>query len=136
MYLVDTSVWIDFLRNKTSAASAFTRRLLSADVLVGITEHIYLEILQGASNESSFQTLSEYFSGQRFYAFENSRESYAEAAHLYMACRQRGVTIRSSMDCLIAQTALEHDLVLIHQDRDFLALAEVSPNLKQQHFLD
>jgi predicted nucleic acid-binding protein len=56
--------------------------------------------------------------------------THREAARLYQACRAAGVTIRSTIDCFIAQLAIEQDLVLLHGDRDFKRMAEVAPNLR------
>jgi predicted nucleic acid-binding protein len=56
--------------------------------------------------------------------------THREAARLYQACPAAGVTIRSTIDCFIAQLAIEHDLVLLHGDRDFERMAEVAPNLR------
>ncbi len=50
---------------------------------------------------------------------------YARAASIYFTCRRKGITVRSTIDCLIAQIALEHDLFLIHNDSDFDAMAPV-----------
>ncbi len=135
MYLVDTSIWIDFLRQRETESVGFLEQLLENPLACGITDQIYLEVLQGARDESSFDKLQHYFSGQRFYAFENSRQSHAEAARIYLQCRKAGITIRSSIDCLIAQCAKEHELILLHNDRDYLAMAKVVPELRQKHFL-
>ncbi|HEY3276329.1 MAG TPA: PIN domain-containing protein [Syntrophorhabdaceae bacterium] len=44
-----------------------------------------------------------------------------------MECRKKGITIRSTIDCLIAQTVLEHNLILLHSDDDFNAISKVIP---------
>jgi predicted nucleic acid-binding protein len=49
---------------------------------------------------------------------------------MYRSCRRAGKTPRSSNDCLIAQLAVEHALVLLHDDRDFEAIAAVIPDLR------
>jgi predicted nucleic acid-binding protein len=54
----------------------------------------------------------------------------ARSARLFLACRSAGRTPRSSNDCLIARIAIEHELVLLHSDRDFEAIAHVEPKLK------
>lgn len=53
-----------------------------------------------------------------------------EAARLFLQCRLRGRTPRSSNDCLIACIAIEHDVLLLHNDRDFEAIASVEPRLR------
>jgi predicted nucleic acid-binding protein len=55
----------------------------------------------------------------------NSAESYIAAAELYRKCRKKGLTVRSTVDLLIAQIAIEHRTALLHNDRDFDALAQV-----------
>ena len=135
MYLVDTSVWIDYIQGRQTAAVELLDELLQNPLAVNLNDQIYLEILQGAKSGESFDTLKRYFSGQRFTNFEDSRESHASAARLYFDCRRKGITVRSSIDCLIAQCALENELVLLHQDRDYIKIQSVVPGLKQKHFL-
>ena len=57
---------------------------------------------------------------------------YEEAAQLYRLARRQGVTVRSSVDCLIAATALRHDLITLHDDEDFPLLARVSTLQERQ----
>ena len=135
MYLVDTSVWIDYIQGRETEAVSFLDEILPNPLAVYLSEQIYLEILQGAKNEKSFVKLQRYFSGQQFCSFENSKESHAQAARLYFNCRRKGITIRSPIDCLIAQCAIENKLVLLHHDRDYIKLQKVVPKLKQKHFL-
>jgi hypothetical protein len=105
-------------------------------MMVGITDLIYMEILQGAKSESAFKKLQRYFSTQKFYRFADPQSSYEKAASLYLSCRRQGITVRSSIDCLIAQCALENELILLHHDRDYKNLQKIMPRLKQKHFLD
>lgn len=135
MYLVDTSVWIDYIQGQNTAAVRLLDELLQNPLAVNLNDQIYLEILQGAKSEDSFDTLKRYFSGQRFANFKDSRESHASAARLYFDCRRNGITVRSSIDCIIAQCALENELVLLHQDSDYIKMQSVVPSLKQKHFL-
>ena len=134
-YLVDTSVWLDFLQGQDSPQVSFLDDLLSNPLAVGITDLIFMEILQGARDQKVLDQLRSYFSGQRFYRFDDPATSHASAAQLYFDCRRQGITVRSTLDCLIAQCALEHDLILFHQDRDFRNIQIVRPELKQRHFL-
>ena len=77
-----------------------------------------------------------YFGGQRFYTFADATRSHASAARIYLDCRQSGVTVRSTVDCLIAQCAIESGLVLLHHDVDFKRIAHVVPSLNEKSFLD
>ncbi|MBI3201267.1 MAG: PIN domain-containing protein [Myxococcales bacterium] len=51
---------------------------------------------------------------------------FEDAVHLYRSARRAGLTVRSSVDCLIAACALRHDVEVVHRDRDFAALAKIS----------
>ena len=135
MYLVDTSVWIDYLKARETAAVMFLDELLRIPMAVGLCDQVYMEILQGAGNKAGFLKLQKYFSTQSFYRFEHPQYSHEAAALVYFNCRCQGISVRSSIDCLIAQCALEHDLVLLHNDQDFHRLATVVPRLQQKHFL-
>ena len=130
MYLIDTSVWIDFIRGKTSLAVEQLRAILTTEQTAGISPVIYQEILQGALHEQDFQSLADYLISQTFFYPKHAAETYRHAAYLYFSCRRKGITIRSTIDCLIAQTAIERNLILLHSDKDFLRIAEVTPQLQ------
>ena len=130
MHLVDTSVWIDFIRGSTGAHVERLRSLIGAQVPVGLSPLIYQEILQGAINEQQFTRFQDYFSCQHFFLPSDPVEASAHAAEIYFSCRRKGITIRSSIDCLIAAVAIEHGLSLLHNDRDFIEIARVVPGLR------
>jgi predicted nucleic acid-binding protein len=130
LYLVDTSAWIDYLEGRETEVAARLGEVLDLGSPFGITGVIYQEVLQGVSSQREFDDLTEYLGYQRFYHPGDAGESYGEAAYLYFRCRREGVTIRSAIDCLIARIAIEHDLLLLHNDRDFEHMAEVVPELK------
>lgn len=135
MYLVDTSVWIDYINGKEGEHINFLDSLLQNPLAVGITDVIYMEILQGAENERSFTRFRNYFSSQRFYHLQQAEKSHEQAARIYFDCRRKAITIRSTVDCLIAQCAIENNLVLLHHDRDFKQMGTVVHKLSQRHFL-
>jgi predicted nucleic acid-binding protein len=128
--LVDTSVWIDYVRGRTTNAVQRLQVALDRGLNASLTSLIYQEILQGAESESAFRNFSVFFSSQRFLHPLDPIASHERAAKLYFDCRRRGLTIRSSTECLIAQIAIDHDVPLLHDDRDFENLAKVSPGLK------
>lgn len=130
MYLVDTSAWLDYLQERDTRAAGLLAEVLDRGATFGITAAIYQELLQGAASEEDFAGLVEYLGTQRFYHPEDPVDSYREAARLYFRCRRAGVTIRSTIDCLIARLAIERDLSLLHNDRDFADMARVIPELK------
>ncbi len=128
--LVDTSVWIDFLKGAPTDGVEHLKHLLRGGRIVGLTGPIYQEILQGADSLARYQRFRSYFGSQQFFHPLDPVESYAEAAAIYSRCRQKGLTIRSSTDCLIARICIEHGLVLLHNDRDFDYIASVESDLK------
>lgn len=130
MYLVDTSVWIDYLRNQNNPAVRLFKKILNQGVSFGLTSNIYQEILQGAATKEDFEQLSTYLETQRFYHPNDPVLTYRAAAGLYFDCRKKGYTIRSTIDCLIAQLAIEYDLFLLHNDKDYISIKQVTPLLK------
>ncbi len=130
MYLVDTSVWIDFLRNRHTKAVGRLRAILDDQIVFGISGVIYQELLQGAASKMDFLRLKAYFGSQRFFHPKDLKSTFLNAAHLYFDCRQAAITIRSTIDCLIAQIAMEHGLILLHSDRDYERIQKVRPELR------
>jgi hypothetical protein len=127
--LVDTSVWIDFVRGRETEAVARLRQALDRGVVAALTPFIYQEVLQGADSERSFHRLQEFFGSQAFLHPRDAVDSHADAARLYFECRRKGITVRSAVDCLVAQIAIEHGVALLHDDRDFDGLARVATKL-------
>lgn len=127
MILVDTSVLIDFFRGNKNEASQKFKKVLERGVPFGITSFVYQEILQGAKMEDEYHLLNEYLLTQRFYLPRDPIQSFAAAARIYFDCRRNGLTVRSTIDCVIAQIAIEHELLLLHNDSDFDAMAGVVP---------
>ena len=119
MILVDTSILIDYLRGTENEPARRFQYVLDHRLPFGITSFVYQEVLQGVKSDRDFQTVKGYLDTQRFYGLKDEKESYAAAAQIYLKCRKKGVTIYSTIDCLIAQTAIENDLFLIHNDSDF-----------------
>jgi predicted nucleic acid-binding protein len=130
MVLVDTSVWMDFLRGAPTSQVEALEALLEGDDLVGTAPIILQEVLQGADSPARFERWRREFSGLMCYLPLDPIDTHVEAARLYASCRRAGKTPRSSNDCLIAQIALEHDLILLEDDRDFEAIAAVEKKLK------
>ena len=130
MYLVDTSVWIDFLRGRKVTHVITLTKLLDAEETVGIAPIIVQEILQGADSDATFEKWLDYFSDLVCYLPRDMEASHIAAARLYQRCRRLGRTPRSSNDCVIATLAVEHELVLLHNDRDFDAINFAEPALR------
>ncbi|MDN5276332.1 MAG: hypothetical protein PWR01_297 [Clostridiales bacterium] len=131
MILVDTSVMIAFLKGIKNKQTEKLVMIIKNDLPFGINDFIYQEVLQGARTKKEFNLLKEYLGSQRFFNLKYGRKSYEMAAELYFRCIKHGITIRSTIDLLIAQTAIENDLYLLHDDRDFLLMASIEPKLKE-----
>jgi predicted nucleic acid-binding protein len=91
------------------------------------TPGVVQEILQGASSPASVQRLRAHFLALPMIP---GGATHAAAGERYARCRWQGVTPRSPHDCLIAQMAIDHDVELLHDDRDFQALAAVDRRLR------
>jgi predicted nucleic acid-binding protein len=128
MLLVDTSVWVDAHRGVANSATRFLASRDEADELA-TTGIIVQEVLQGVLDDKLFESLRQKFWGMLILE-PRELSTYEIAAQLYRSARRKGKTIRKPNDCLIAALALEHDALLVHNDRDFLALAEVEPALQ------
>lgn len=130
MILVDTSVLVDFLKGSATKSTSDFDYILDAGIPYGINYYIYQEILQGARTIQEFQSLKEYLETIPFLYLIGGKDSYEQAALMNLNCRRSGITIRSTIDLLIARTAIEHDAWLLHNDKDFVNLAGVIPELK------
>ena len=130
MLLVDTSVWIDFLTARPTRAVNYFRAQLDARQSFALTELIYLEILQGIREPATLRKVTTYLRAQTVLYPRHGLRTYEAAADLYRRCRAAGITIRSTIDCLIAQLAMEHGAMLLHSDRDYDRIAQVDPGLK------
>lgn len=130
MFLVDTSVWVAYFRGQHTKSSEYFMQILDEKHSFGISPIIYQEILQGAATAKDFKKLDQYLSTQRFFYPADSLQFHREAAHILFTCRTKGFTIRSTIDCLIAQTAIEHELVLLHDDKDFEHIHQVFHKLQ------
>ncbi len=122
MILVDTSAWIEFLRATGSTAHRSVRELLDDGAELKTTEVVVMEVLAGGRDDEHLESLGRLLSRCELVPVEGLRD-YEQAASLYRRCRRAGVTVRSLTDCLIAAVALRADLVVLHSDRDFDALA-------------
>lgn len=128
--LADSSVIINSLRGvKTPASRRFDRMMTSAS-LPAITPDIYQEVLQGAADAQYFARLREQLQRLPMVEPADVYNTRSQAAWLYASLRWRGVTVRSTIDCLIAITAIEHDLSLLQDDQDYERIARAEPRLK------
>lgn len=124
MILVDTSVWVEILRDRSGKAGRLFKKRVGAEVFA-LSRWTQLELLQGAKDEREWKLLEEYLEGQ-FY-LEADENTWKEAARIYFEMRRKGLTVGSPVDCCIAQAALSWGALLLHRDHDFEKIAVVRP---------
>ncbi|ULQ58480.1 PIN domain nuclease [Brucepastera parasyntrophica] len=130
MILVDTSVLIGYFKGAPGLPYKKFDNIIENNIPFGINNVIYQEVLQGSRTEKEFDTLKEYLRTVLFYDVRDGNHSYEEAAYMYYKCRKAGVTVRSSVDLIIARTAIENNLYLLHDDNDFIHIAKVIKDLR------
>ena len=122
MILVDSSVWIDYFRGAITAQTERLDALLGQEPLA-IGDLILMEVLQGFTNESDFNEARKLLSS--FTLIElGGKEIAIQAARNFRALRTRGVTVRKSIDTVIATRCIESGYSLLHSDRDFEPFAK------------
>ena len=133
MILIDTSIWINVLGKAQSASYANALQKTIAGHDIALTRFQQLELLQGCSSEREWLRLSDYLEGQDY--LETQSSTWKSAARIFYELRKKGITVRSPIDCCIAQIAIERRVLLIHNDRDFDAIARSFPlQHKRFHF--
>jgi hypothetical protein len=120
--LVDTSVWIEVFR---------ARRPLDLEGVLDFDDvvtclPVIQEVLQGFRDEGAYRRAREAMFSLPIVESPLGEDVFSEAVDLYRNARRSGLTVRSSVDCLIAACAIRHDLEVLHRDRDYTAIAEVS----------
>jgi predicted nucleic acid-binding protein len=130
MVLVDTSVLIGYLKGLDKEPIKKLDEIIESKIPFGINSFIYQEILQGSRDKKEFEELKEYLGSLRFYELKYGKESYEKVAYIYFQCRKSGLTIRSTIDLLIAETAIENELFLLEDDNDYKAISKVLKDLK------
>lgn len=122
MIVVDSSVWI----------SAFSKRppfrieeLVRREEVVTCLP-IVQEVLQGIDDDYIFEDIRDLLYDLRAIDDPMTGELFHEAILLFRDARKKGVTVRSSVDCLIAASAIRHGATVLHRDRDFDNLARVT----------
>ena len=116
--MVDTSIWINFFKGIDCQEVTLLTNYLENDGPIFLCPTIIQEVLQGISNDKQFAKIKEYLLAFKILN-DDGIEMAISAANLYRSLRKKGITIRKSNDCLIAQYAIKHSINVLHQDRDF-----------------
>jgi len=116
--LVDTSVWIDFFKDTDTTQVNTLVEYIENDETIYLCPTIIQEILQGITNDNQYKRIKDYL--MCFGVLnDDGLESALGAVKIYRSLRKKGISIRKSNDCLIAQYAFKYSLKILHRDRDF-----------------
>jgi predicted nucleic acid-binding protein len=121
--LVDTSAWVEFLRDTGSPVCERVDAALGGDVAT--CDVVRMEVLAGARDDTHLGSLRGLLA--RATSLPLAPEQYDGAATVYRTCRRAGETPRRLVDCLIVSVAIAHDVALLHADADFEVIARHVP---------
>jgi predicted nucleic acid-binding protein len=130
MVLVDTSVLIGYFKKLNGVSGDKLDYIIDNDLPYGICNYVYQELLQGARNKQEYALLKEYLNTLPFYDLRYGKRSFENAALMFFNCRKNGITIRSTVDLIIAEIAIENNVYLLHNDMDFTHIAKMYRDLK------
>jgi hypothetical protein len=117
--LIDTSAWVEFLRDTGSHVCNRVDALLAEEIAT--CDPIRMEVLAGARDERHVRRLRRLLA--RAAALPTEPGDYERAASIYRHCRREGETVRKLIDCLIAAVAIRADVAILHRDADFDVIA-------------
>lgn len=120
MVLVDTTVWIDFFSARPSPHVLSLENLIEQRDDICVCGIILTEVLQGIQNEHVFKKTKDLFNNLIFLPMPY--QTFLRSVEIYRSLRKKGVTIRKSVDCMIASVAIENDIPLLHNDKDFIPI--------------
>lgn len=127
--LLDTSAWVEYLRDTGSPACEEVGRLLLAPAsAVATTPPVVMELLAGATSDAALRDLERLTSGLPQLSLEPTLDFHAAAA-VYRAARRSGTTVRGLVDCLVAVVAERHGATLVHRDADLHRIGQLLPAL-------
>jgi predicted nucleic acid-binding protein len=124
--VVDTSVWIDVLGGRLTRQARRCVELIEGGEPVALTEVIFTEVLQGLRTEDEAELVERHLRAFPVLRLDGL-DDFALAAGLYRTARSAGVTIRKTLDCLIAAPCVRTGAPLLHADADFDRLASCTP---------
>jgi hypothetical protein len=120
MVLVDTTVWVDFFLANSHPHVEALEKLIAEREDICLCGVILTEILQGIRDDAEFKKTRDLLANLVFLPMSYS--VYLSSAEIYRALRRKGITIRKSVDCMIAAVAIEHKIPLLHNDKDFIPI--------------
>ena len=117
MIFVDSSVWVDYFNGKQSAETDYLDSLLGKEP-IAIGDLVLIEVLQGFKNDSDYKTARELLASLTVFTLGGEKIAIKSADN-FRLLRKRGVTVRKTIDVLIATFCIEKNLSLLHSDKDF-----------------
>jgi len=123
MILVDTSIWIAAFRKRNAFRIEDDVEFDEITTCLPVIQ----EVLQGFREERAYRTARDAMIALPIVESPMEESLFIEAAELYRSARRQGLTIRSSVDCLIAACALRHDMPVLHKNRDYELLSGIAP---------
>jgi predicted nucleic acid-binding protein len=120
--LVDTSVWGDFFNGYNSSCARALSVYIEGDIELATCGLVIAEFFQGLTDARSVRKLQPFFLDLD-YLTPFDPDTYLRAASLYRGLRKQGVTVRSMVDCLLAQLACDRGCAILTKDRDFERIA-------------
>ncbi len=129
--LVDSSVWIDFLRNNATPQTQLLEQLIAEREDLCICGFVFTEVLQGIKDEKKYVATKQHLSNLIY--LEDDVSTFDLGATIYRELRKQGLTIRNSINCLIAATAIQHSCPLLDADRDYELMSQHYPLRRLQN---
>lgn len=126
MIVVDTSVWIDVLNERSSPQAQRCVELIETGEPIALTDIVFTEILQGFRSDREARLVERHLKAFPVLRLDGL-DDFALAAELYRRARRAGVTIRKTLDCLIAAPCVRTGAPILHADADFDRLAACTP---------
>lgn len=117
MIFVDSSVWVDYFNGRNCAEADCLDKLLGKEP-IGTGDLVLIEVLQGFKHDGDFNTAQELLTSLEVFTL-GGQEIAVKSAVNFRLLRKRGITVRKTIDVLIATFCIEKNLALLHSDKDF-----------------
>lgn len=120
MVLVDTTVWVDFFSSRFTPHVKALEKLIEERNDICTCGLILTEVLQGIQNDLEYKKTKVLFNNLIFLPMHY--QLFSHSAEIYRSLRKRGITIRNTVDCMIASVAIDSNIPLLHNDKDFIPI--------------
>ena len=117
MIFVDSSVWIDYFNGTTNTQTDYLDSLLGKEP-IGLGDLVLIEVLQGFRRDRDYRIAREMLTSLKVFTL-GGQEIALQSARNFRLLRKKGVTVRKTIDVLIATFCIKNDLPLLHSDKDF-----------------